>query len=86
MAAFEILRATRVGPGESSRHHLIEMNSTVSQLGMLITENPSNDGVATRADRYGHPLPAQPQLSDTARKRPPSCAAITCQRFPAAKS
>jgi AcrR family transcriptional regulator len=46
MAAFEILRATRGGPGESSRHHLLEMNAAISQLGMLITEDPSNDGVA----------------------------------------
>jgi TetR/AcrR family transcriptional regulator, regulator of cefoperazone and chloramphenicol sensitivity len=47
MAAFEILRAaTRGGPGESSRRHLLEMNSAISQLGRLITEDPSNDGVA----------------------------------------
>jgi AcrR family transcriptional regulator len=46
MAAFEILRATRGGPDKSSRHHLLEMNAAISQLGMLITEDPSNDGVA----------------------------------------
>jgi TetR/AcrR family transcriptional regulator, regulator of cefoperazone and chloramphenicol sensitivity len=46
MAAFEILRATRGGPGESSRHRLLEMNSAISKLGILITDDPSNDGVA----------------------------------------
>ncbi|OIN79278.1 TetR/AcrR family transcriptional regulator [Mycobacterium malmoense] len=46
MAAFEILRATRGGPGESSRRHLLEMNSAVGQLGRLITEDPANSGVA----------------------------------------
>jgi AcrR family transcriptional regulator len=46
MAAFEILRATRGGPGESSRHHLLEMNSAINELGMLITDEPPNDGVA----------------------------------------
>ncbi len=46
MAAFEILRATRGGPGESSRRHLLEMNSAIGQLGRLITEDPSNAGVA----------------------------------------
>jgi AcrR family transcriptional regulator len=46
MAAFEILRATRGGPDESSRHHLLEMNSAIGQLGRLITEDPSNAGVA----------------------------------------
>ncbi|MDT5350585.1 MAG: TetR/AcrR family transcriptional regulator, regulator of cefoperazone and chloramphenicol [Mycobacterium sp.] len=42
MAAFEILRATR----GSSRRHLLEMNAAVSQLGRLITDDPSNAGVA----------------------------------------
>ncbi len=46
MAAFEILRATRGGPGESSRRHLLEMNSAISQLGRLVTDDPSNAGVA----------------------------------------
>ena len=46
MAAFEILRATRGGAGESSRRHLLEMNSAINQLGRLITEDPSNAGVA----------------------------------------
>jgi TetR/AcrR family transcriptional regulator, regulator of cefoperazone and chloramphenicol sensitivity len=46
MAAFEILRATRGGPGESSRRHLLEMNAAVSQLGRLITDDPSDAGVA----------------------------------------
>jgi AcrR family transcriptional regulator len=46
LAAFEILRATRGGPGESSRRHLLEMNSAINQLGRLITEDPSNAGVA----------------------------------------
>ena len=46
MAAFEILRATRGGPGESSRRHLLDMNSAIGQLGRLITEYPSKTGVA----------------------------------------
>jgi AcrR family transcriptional regulator len=46
MAAFEILRATRGSPDESSRRHLLEMNSAIGQLGRLITEDPSKDGVA----------------------------------------
>ncbi|BBX64733.1 TetR family transcriptional regulator [Mycobacterium saskatchewanense] len=46
MAAFEILRATRGGPGEASRRHLLEMNAAVTRLGRLITEDPANDGVA----------------------------------------
>lgn len=46
MAAFEILRATRGGPGASSRRHLLEMNSAIGQLGRLITEDPANAGVA----------------------------------------
>jgi AcrR family transcriptional regulator len=46
MAAFEILRAARGGPGESSRRHLLEMNSAIGQLGRLITEDPSKAGVA----------------------------------------
>ena len=46
MAAFEILRATRGGPGESSRRHLLEMNSAIGQLGRLITGDPSKAGVA----------------------------------------
>ena len=46
MAAFEILRATRGGPGESSRRHLLEMNSAIGQLGRLITDDPSKAGVA----------------------------------------
>jgi TetR/AcrR family transcriptional regulator, regulator of cefoperazone and chloramphenicol sensitivity len=45
LAAFEILRATRGGPGEGSRHHLLEMNSAIGQLGRLITEDPANDVV-----------------------------------------
>ncbi|MGH3596203.1 MAG: TetR/AcrR family transcriptional regulator [Mycobacterium sp.] len=44
MAAFEILRATRWG--ESSRRHLLEMNSAIGQLGRLVTDDPANDGVA----------------------------------------
>ena len=40
MAAFEILRATRGGLGQSSRRHLFEMNSAIGQLGRLITERP----------------------------------------------
>ncbi|OBG36972.1 TetR/AcrR family transcriptional regulator [Mycobacterium sp. E3198] len=46
MAAFEILRATRGGPGASSRRHLLEMNDAVAQLGRLITDDPANAGVA----------------------------------------
>lgn len=46
MAALEILRATRGGPGESPRRHLLEMNDAVGQLGRLITDDPANAGVA----------------------------------------
>ena len=46
MAALEILRATRGGPGESSRRHLLEMNSAIGQLGRLITDDSSKAGVA----------------------------------------
>jgi TetR/AcrR family transcriptional regulator, regulator of cefoperazone and chloramphenicol sensitivity len=46
MAAFEILRANRGGPGGASRQHLLEMNSAIAELGRLITDDPSNDGVA----------------------------------------
>jgi AcrR family transcriptional regulator len=46
MAAFEILRATRGGRSESSRRHLFDMNSAIGQLGRLITDDPSNAGVA----------------------------------------
>ena len=46
VAAFEILRATRGGPGAASRHHLLEMNAAIAQLGRLITDDPANDGVA----------------------------------------
>ncbi|MGZ4524930.1 MAG: TetR/AcrR family transcriptional regulator [Mycobacterium sp.] len=46
LAAFEILRATRGGPGEASRRHLLDMNSAIAELGRLITEDPADDGVA----------------------------------------
>src|ERR1700744_1185770 len=46
MAAFEILRATRGGPGEASRRQLLEMNAAISRLGGLITDDPANTGVA----------------------------------------
>ncbi|MEE6178811.1 TetR/AcrR family transcriptional regulator [Mycobacterium sp. 050134] len=46
MAAFEILRATRGGPGEASRRHLLDMNAAVTKLGRLITEDRANNGVA----------------------------------------
>lgn len=46
MAAFEILRATRGGPGEASRRHLLEMNSAIAGLGRLITEDPADHVVA----------------------------------------
>lgn len=46
MAAFEILLATRGGLGESSRRHLLEMNSAIAQLGGLITDDPAKSGVA----------------------------------------
>ncbi|MDT5167751.1 MAG: hypothetical protein QOD02_1070, partial [Mycobacterium sp.] len=41
-----VLRANRAGAGGSSRRHLLEMNSAIGQLGRLITDEPSNDGVA----------------------------------------
>ncbi|BBZ46188.1 hypothetical protein MPRM_34690 [Mycobacterium parmense] len=44
LAAFEILRATRGGPGEATRRHLLEMNAAIGQLGRVIT--PADDGVA----------------------------------------
>ncbi len=46
LAAFEILRVTRGGPGEASRRHLLEMNSAIAGLGRLITEDPADNGVA----------------------------------------
>ncbi len=46
MAAFEILRATRGGPGEAWRRHLLEMNAAIGQLGRLVAEDPANDVVA----------------------------------------
>lgn len=46
MAAFEILRATRGGRGESPRRHLLEINAAIGQLGRLITDDPANAGVA----------------------------------------
>lgn len=45
-AAFEILWATRGGPGASSRRHLLEMNSAIAKLGRLITTDPAHAGVA----------------------------------------
>lgn len=46
MAAFEILRATRGSLGEASRHHLLEMNTAIGGLGMLISDDPADQGVA----------------------------------------
>ena len=46
LAAFEILRSTRGGPGEASRRHLLDMNSAIAELGRLISEDPADDGVA----------------------------------------
>lgn len=46
MAAFEILRATRGGPGQASHRHLLELNDAVSGLGRLISDNPADAGVA----------------------------------------
>ncbi|BAX90669.1 TetR/AcrR family transcriptional regulator [Mycobacterium shigaense] len=46
LAAFEILRATRGALGSSSRRHLLEMNSAISELGRLITDDPANTGVS----------------------------------------
>jgi len=40
LAAFEILRAIRGGPDESSRRHLLEMNEAIGQLGRLIADDP----------------------------------------------
>ena len=45
MAAFEILRVTR-GLGEPSRGHLLAMNSAITRLGRLISDDPADDGVA----------------------------------------
>lgn len=46
LAAFEILRATRGGLGESSRRHLLEMNDAIAGLGRLISDDPADHGVA----------------------------------------
>jgi len=46
MAAFEILRATRGSLGDRSRHHLLEMNDAIGELGRLISTDPVNAGVA----------------------------------------
>ena len=46
MAAFEILRATRGGPGRSSRRHLLEMNDAIAGLGRLISDDPADHDVA----------------------------------------
>jgi TetR/AcrR family transcriptional regulator, regulator of cefoperazone and chloramphenicol sensitivity len=46
MAAFEILWATRGVLGQSSRRHLVEMNSAVAELGRLISTDSANAGVA----------------------------------------
>lgn len=46
MAAFEILRATRGGLGDSSRKHLLEMNDAIAGLGRLISGDPADHGVA----------------------------------------
>ncbi len=43
LAAFEILRAMRGTHGQSARHHLLEINDAVNQLGRLICDD---DGVA----------------------------------------
>lgn len=46
MAALEILRASRGSLGERSRHHLLEMNAAIGELGRLISADPANAGVA----------------------------------------
>jgi AcrR family transcriptional regulator len=46
MAAFEILRATRGSLGDTSRKHLLEMNSAIGQLGRLISDDPADHDVA----------------------------------------
>ncbi len=43
LAAFEILRAMRGTHGQRARHHLLEINDAVNQLGRLICDD---DGVA----------------------------------------
>jgi TetR/AcrR family transcriptional regulator, regulator of cefoperazone and chloramphenicol sensitivity len=46
LAAFEILRATRGGLGDSSRRHLLDINEAISGLGRLISDRPSDSDVA----------------------------------------
>lgn len=46
LAAFEILRATRGGLGDSSRRHLLEMNDAISGLARFISEDPADHDVA----------------------------------------
>lgn len=46
LAAFEILRATRGGLGDSSRRHLLDMNEAISGLGRLISDKPADRDVA----------------------------------------
>lgn len=44
LAAFEILRAGRLG--RDSLHHLLAMNTAIGELGALISPDPANAGVA----------------------------------------
>jgi AcrR family transcriptional regulator len=46
LAAFEILRATRGGLGDTSRKHLLDMNDAISSLGRLISDDPADRDVA----------------------------------------
>lgn len=46
MAAFEILRAIKGLGGEPLRGHLLAMNSAITRLGRLISDDPADDGVA----------------------------------------
>lgn len=45
LAAFEILRATRSSLGEQSHEHLLQMNSAINRLGVLVSDDPADSGV-----------------------------------------
>lgn len=46
LAAFEILRATRGSLGEQSHEHLLQMNEAIGRLGRLVSDDPTDSGVA----------------------------------------
>ncbi|GFG71827.1 hypothetical protein MSEN_35470 [Mycolicibacter senuensis] len=46
LAAFEILRATRGSLGEQSYEHLLQMNEAINRLGVLVSDDPADSGVA----------------------------------------